>query len=81
MRDLNKFFKKYTSNLEILQRRKTRFLIFLNIKMSAKSNKIELSEEFMAVWIEKQPPEVFCKKGVLRNFVKFTGKHVLESLC
>ena len=49
--------------------------------MSAKSNKIELSEEFMAVWKEKQPPEVFCKKGVLRNFVKFTGKHVLESLC
>ena len=81
MRDLNKFFKKYTSNLEILQRRKTRFLIFLNITMSAKSNKIELSEEFMAVGKEKQPPEVFCKKGVLRNFVKFTGKHVLESLC
>ena len=22
----------------------------------------------------KQPPEVFCKKGVLRNFTKFTGK-------
>ena len=78
---MNKFFKKYTSNLEILQRRKTRFLIFLNIKMSAKSNKIELSEEFMVVWKEKQPPEVFCKKDVLRNFVKFTGKHVLESLC
>ena len=26
-----------------------RFLIFLNIKMSAKSNKIELSEEFMVM--------------------------------
>ena len=26
-----------------------RFLIFLNIKISAKSNKIELSEEFMAM--------------------------------
>ena len=22
------------------------------------------------------PPEVFCEKGVLRNFAKFTGKHV-----
>ena len=21
-------------------------------------------------------PEVFCKKGVLRNFTKFTGKHL-----
>ena len=25
------------------------------------------------------PPEVFCKKGVLRNFTKFTGKHLCQS--
>ena len=25
-------------------------------------------------------PEVFWKKGVLRNFVKFTGKHLCQSL-
>ena len=25
---------------------------------------------------QKQPPEVFYKKGVLRNFAKFTGKHL-----
>ena len=25
-------------------------------------------------------PEVFCKKGVLRNFAKFTGEHLCESL-
>ena len=24
-------------------------------------------------------PEVFCKKGVLRNFAKFTGKHLCQS--
>ena len=24
-------------------------------------------------------PEVFCKKGVLRNFTKFTGKHLYQS--
>ena len=24
-------------------------------------------------------PEVFCKKGVLRNFTKFTGKHLCKS--
>ena len=29
---------------------------------------------------QKQPPEVFYKKGVLRNFVKFTGKHLCQSL-
>ena len=31
-----------------------RLLIFLNIKISAKSNKIELSAEFMAMWREGQ---------------------------
>ena len=25
-------------------------------------------------------PEVFCKKGSLRNFAKFTGKHLCQSL-
>ena len=25
-------------------------------------------------------PEVLCKKGVLRNFTKFTGKHLYQSL-
>ena len=25
-------------------------------------------------------PEVFCKKAVLRNFAKFTGKHLYQSL-
>ena len=26
--------------------------------------------------LQKQPPEVFCKTGVLRNFAKFTGKQL-----
>ena len=25
-------------------------------------------------------PDVFCEKGVLRNFAKFTGKHLCQSL-
>ena len=25
-------------------------------------------------------PEVFCEKGVLRNFAKFTGKHLCQGL-
>ena len=29
---------------------------------------------------QKQPPEVFCKKRVLKNFTKFTGKHLCQSL-
>ena len=30
--------------------------------------------------IRSSHPEVFCKKGVLRNFAKFTGKYLCQSL-
>ena len=29
---------------------------------------------------ESSRPEVFCKKGILKNFTKFTGKHLRQSL-
>ena len=29
---------------------------------------------------QKQPQEVFCKKSVLKNFGKFTGKHLCQSI-
>ena len=29
---------------------------------------------------QKQPSEVFYAKGVIRNFTKFTGKHLCQSL-
>ena len=35
----------------------------------------------IAKWInlfQKQSPDIFCKKGVLRNFAKFTGKHLCQ---
>ena len=30
--------------------------------------------------LKKQPPGVFYKKGVIKNFAKFTGKHMCQSL-
>ena len=30
--------------------------------------------------IRSSRPKVFCKKGVLSNFAKFTGKHLCQSL-
>ena len=29
---------------------------------------------------QQQPPEVFCIKNVLKNFAKFTGKHLCQNL-
>ena len=35
----------------------------------------------LAVWsIRSNRPELLYKKGVLRNFAKFTGKHLYQSL-
>ena len=30
--------------------------------------------------LNRRSPEVYCKKGVLKNFAKFTGKHLCQSL-
>ena len=29
---------------------------------------------------QEQSPELLCRKGVLRDFAKFTGKHLCQSL-
>ena len=34
----------------------------------------------MCFQFKSSRPEVFCKKGVLRNFAKFTGKHLCQRL-
>ena len=56
------------------------FVVALNVSISlytelylkfCPTSLMDLSAEF-----HKQPPEVFCKKGALRNFAKFTGKHL-----
>ena len=31
--------------------------------------------------IRSSRPEVFCKKSLLKDFAKFTGKHLCQSLC
>ena len=38
------------------------------------------SDLMFTVTIQKQPVDVFCKKGFLKNFVKLTGKHLWQSL-
>ena len=43
-------------------------------------------DTFISCWFKKpfffrrSCPEVFCKKGVLRNFVKFMGKYLCQGL-
>ena len=39
-----------------------------------------LSNKYWSYKLQKQPPEVFHKKGVLKNFANFAGKHLCQSL-
>ena len=39
-----------------------------------------LSKKCFVGFPQKQPPDVFCKKGVLGNLAKFTGKHLCQRL-
>ena len=43
---------------------------------------LKLFRNFTKFWSKSTSSrlEVFCKKGVLRNFTKFTGKHLCHSL-
>ena len=58
------------------------FWLFIKKKMQAKEN-----ERVIWFWIftrkcyyRSSHPEVLCKEGVLKNFTKFTGKHLCQSL-
>ena len=57
MRDLNTFFKNIHQKWKYYREEKQdfeRFLVFLNIKISKKSKKDKLNEEFIATWRDKQ---------------------------
>ena len=38
-------------------------------------------ENFLSISYRSSCLEVFCKKGVLRNFAKFIGKHLCSVSC
>ena len=43
----------------------------------------QITKKCLAILIENfrsSRPKMFCKKGVLKNFAKFTGKHLCQSL-
>ena len=43
-------------------------------------SKKPIHPQILAFYFQKQPPVCSVRKGVLRNFAKFTGKHLCQSL-
>ena len=64
--------------IENLQKWVLRFL-YNNYQLSNEELLDKASSSTINVNISSRP-EVFCKKGVLRNFAKFTGKHRCQSI-
>ena len=50
------------------------------LHLHGKNSQYRLNRGHWKQSMKKQPSEVFCKKGVLRNLTKFTGKHLCQSL-
>ena len=48
--------------------------------LSQKQSSAEVLQNGVYQSFKSSCPEVFCKKGVLKNFAKFTGKHLCQSL-
>ena len=41
---------------------------------------LKIVSHLLMLKVRSSLPDVFCKKGALRNFAKFTGKHLCQSL-
>ena len=54
-------------------------IVFIRIRTYKEISKTALVY-LQFLFLQKQPPEMFYKKSVLRNFAKFTGKHVCQSI-
>ena len=61
---VKRFLWKYSSSWLVL---------FLSVTFFSSQIKVR-------TWFRSSRPEVFCKKGVRRNLVKFTGKHLCQCL-
>ena len=54
-------------------------IFFIDTIMSVISSTQIACDVMCVQYVQKQPPEVFFEKGVLKNFVNLTGKHLYWS--
>ena len=66
---------KLTNNLITIQDWAYKWKMTFNPDTAKPAHKVTLYRKARSSF-----PEVFCRKSVLRNFAKFTGKHLSESL-
>ena len=78
LKHLTVFLKGYNSqtlSLGIWQN-----FIYAYLSQRKQKTKVDWTFRDLLFVFRISPPDVFCKKVVLRNFAKFTGKHLCQSL-
>ena len=70
----------YKPKVRLLQSKNFDFICFDESPLKMMRNVFNFTLKLSSCLRQKQPPEVFCKKGVIRNLAKFTGKHLCQSL-
>ena len=58
----------------------TRGTLQLFLKTILRTHNLIINNTMLSLSFRSSCPGVFCKEGVLRNFVKFTRKHLCQSL-
>ena len=78
LRNFAKFTGKYLCQSLFLQKRLWHKCFPVNLAKFLRTPFLQNTSGRLLLLLafQKQPPEVFYEKGVLENFVKFTGKHL-----
>ena len=82
-----RFFNPLSASVAFIQKPVNWFVQYIYIRVTVALNGLNESRNFMrlryeSTWsfIESSRQEVFCEKGVLRNFIKFTGIQLCQCL-
>ena len=82
-----RFFNPLSASVALIQKPVNWFAQHIYIRVTVALNGLNESRKFMRLryestcfFIESSRQEVFCEKDVLRNFTKFTGKHLCQCL-
>ena len=76
---IKKLIKKYLQKYISIDRRYFYCAFTTHVTSICDKKSLQLSLQNFII-LQKQPPEVFCKKGVLKIFSIFTRKHLCRSL-
>ena len=77
------YYSKFEKNHDVLTSKSPCILLNKNINFIKNETEAKMenpTHRFRVMSCRNSRPEVFCKKGVLKDFAKFIGKHLCQRL-